>query len=118
MSVPGLPFITSISEYQLTFLIMCITMCTATIDISTPFSAASPLIKVALLASVLMQLISRLLIFGSVLSMERAGQKSTGGIVAILTVFIGTYMITILIHELCVKLKLYHVCAFYVPHIR
>lgn len=108
MSVPGLPFITAISEYQLTFGIMCCTILTATIDISTPYTAASPLIKVALLASACTQLTSRLLVFGAVLSMEPAGKATTMGTAAVAGFFVCSTMITMAIHLLCVKAKLYH----------
>eukprot|EP01051_Picozoa_sp_SAG22_P011946 SAG22_NODE_1197_length_5195_cov_2.344388_2_plen_255_part_00 len=93
---------------QLTFGIMCVTILTATIDISTPYTAASPLIKVALLAGACIQLTSRLLVFGAVLSMEQAGKKTTAGIVAVIAYFVGSTLLTLVIHLLCVKMKLYH----------
>ena len=108
MSVPGVPFITSISEYQLTFAIMCCTILTSTIDISTPYGSATPLVGFALSASALVHLTSRLLVFGAVLSMEPEGQKSTAGTIAVIFFFLCTFGITCGINLLCTKKKLYH----------
>lgn len=108
MSVPGVPFLTSISEYQLTFLIMCSTIITSTVDISTPYASVSPLVGIALSASACIQLTSRLLVFGAVLSMEPEGKKTSTGLAAVLFFFAATFACTVGIHLFCSKKKLYH----------
>lgn len=108
MSVPGLPFLTTISEYQLTFGIMCCTILTSTVDISTPYASVSPLVGVTLSASACIQLTSRLLVFGAVLSMEQEGKKTPVGIAAVVFFFVASFGCTVGIHLLCSHKKLYH----------
>lgn len=108
MSVPGVPFFTTISEYQLTFAIMCCTILTSTVDISTPYASVSPLVGVALSASACIQLTSRLLVFGAVLSMEEVGKKTPAGLAAVMIFFCASFGCTVGIHLFCSRKKLYH----------
>jgi hypothetical protein len=108
MSVPGIPFLTSISEYQLTFAIMCCTILTSTVDISTPYASVSPLIGIALSTAACIHLTSRLLVFGAVLSMEQEGKKTTAGLAAVTIFFVSTFCCTVGINLFCSRNKLYH----------
>eukprot|EP01045_Picozoa_sp_COSAG04_P010798 COSAG04_NODE_671_length_11329_cov_2.762867_8_plen_1204_part_01 len=99
MSVPGglemfIGSLTVISEYQLTFLIMMVTLITATVDITTPYRTNSLMIGLSLYASQLLQLTARLLVFGSVLSMERENQRTNKGIFVLVCFFILSFLLT------------------------
>jgi hypothetical protein len=111
MSVPGLPFPfwTSISEYQVTFVLVCLTIVTSGLDISTLCQTLciSPLVSIALSTSAFIQLCARLLLFGAVLTMEPEGKKTAGGKVAVTAFFLGTYAMTFVIHRVCITYKLY-----------
>lgn len=108
MSVPGLPLLTSVSEYQLNYTIMVFTIFTATLDLTTPYSTDSLIVGVSLYASTFLQLTARLLVFGSVLSMEKEGQRTTAGMCTITGFFVFTFFSTLGFYLWCNKMLLYH----------
>lgn len=95
MSIPGVPVLTNISEYQLTFAIMLVTIFTATLDITTPYSTDSLSVGISLYVSQLLQLWSRLLVFGSVLSMHKESEEEdSNGLVWGACYMLATYALT------------------------
>ena len=95
MSIPGVPVLTNISEYQLTFAIMLVTIFTATLDITTPYSTDSLSVGISLYVSQLLQLWSRLLVFGSVLSMHKESEEEdSNGLVWGACYMLATYLLT------------------------
>jgi hypothetical protein len=75
MSVPGFPYFTYVSEYHQCYFIMLSTIITASLDLTTPYSADSALLGMTLYMSVVLQLTARLFIFGGVLSLQYHGAK-------------------------------------------
>lgn len=100
MSIPGIPVLTFISEYQLTFLIMMITIITATLDLTTPYSTKSAAVGLSLYVSQLLQLWSRLLVFGSVLSMQEEGQRTAAGSATVGAFFFVSYLCTVVWYKM------------------
>ena len=110
MSVPaGVPFLTQISEYHLTFAIMIFTIITSTLDLTTPYTTHSAMVGLALYMAALLQLTARLLVFGSVLSMQHDRNRTITGTVVTICYFVLSFAGTIGLYCLMDKLNMYHV---------
>ena len=108
MSVPGLSYLTWVSEYDQCYWIMMTTIITASLDLTTPYSADSALVGMTLYISVVLQLAARLFVFGSVLSIQQHGERNNTTTLLIIAFFVGTYCITLLLFRIFSARNMYH----------
>jgi hypothetical protein len=91
-AVPGIPVLTVISEYHLTYVLMVFTVITATLDLVTPYSNDSEVVGLTLYVSALIHLTARLLVLVSVLSLEGEGERTSAGTAVIVIYFLLSYL--------------------------
>eukprot|EP01046_Picozoa_sp_COSAG06_P033569 COSAG06_NODE_3434_length_5354_cov_5.834063_2_plen_186_part_00 len=110
MSIPGLlpPLPTGYSEYLVTFLIMIITIVTGTLDITTPYNTDNSMVGVTLFLAQFTQLMGRLVVFGSILSMEKENERTSVGLLVVVAFFVGSYLATCVWYWVCNRLELFH----------
>ena len=93
---------------MVTFLIMFVTIVTGTLDLTTPYNTDNSMVGLTLFLAQFTQLMARLVVFGSILSMEKESQRTSAGRLVILTFFVGSYLATCVWYWLCDRLDLFH----------
>lgn len=87
---------------------MIFTILTSTLDLVTPYTTSSPLTSLALYLAASIMLTARLLVFGSVLSMEPEGDRTPAGIIVCVCYFLGSYLTAIILSCVFERCKFYH----------
>jgi hypothetical protein len=102
------PYMTFLSEYQVTYLLIIVTLLTSTLDIMFCYPPTELFTSACLYFGAMIHLTSRLLLFSTVISIEPEGQKTSWGIATVIIFFLVSWVLTMVLQHMLNHLQLYH----------